>query len=373
MIGQEDLQDLLAFDAGDATVVSLYLNADNSQQSTEIIKLQARALLKESECPDEDASAIEHYLELSHEWGSPGLALFSCAGKGFFRAIPSAVAFRNRVRLSARPHLKPLTHLMDHYAHYGVVLVDRVGARFFEYHLGELQETAGTAGEDVRKLKLGGGSSRGGTATATGQRGGQTGRHEEETAQRNLREAAAAAQRFFAGRPIRRLFLAGTAANVAQFRDYLNKQLQSRVAGTFALDMTSGEHEVRARSLELLQKANTLREQQLVRQMITTASKGGNAVLGLADTLRTVSEGRVETLVLSDGYRAQGYVNNRTAYLSVHEHELVPLGHGNDVRAVTDVVEAAVSRTIEQGGHVEIISDSTELDNAGRIGALLRY
>jgi hypothetical protein len=37
------------------------------------------------------------------------------------------------------------------------------------------------------------------------------------------------------------------------------------------------------------------------------------------------------------------------------------------------VVEAAVSRTMEQGGHVEVISDNVELERAGWIGALLRY
>lgn len=373
MIRQEDIQELLAFEAGEAKVISLYLNADTSQQTNETIKLQARALLKEANGLDSDSKAIEQYLDFSFGWDKPGLAVFSCAEQDFFRAFPSAVSYRNRIRISNKPHVKPLAHFLDHYAHYGVIVVDRIGARFFEYHLGELQNAAGFMGEDVRKLKHGGGSTRGGgVSSATGQRGDQGGRHEEEVALRNLRDSATEAQRFFAKKPIRRLFLGGTAENVAQYRELLSKRLQSCLAGSFAIDMNAGEHEVRQRSLELLQEANAEREKRLVEQMVTLAAKGSTAVLGLDGTLQAVNEGRVQTLVISDGYRTPGYVHEGSRYLLVRESDEIPFVNGGKTK-VNDVVEEAVARTMEQGGHVEIISDNPELDGAGRIGALLRY
>jgi len=372
MLQQEDLQELLAFDGGESKVVSLYLNSDISQQTNEIIKKQARGLLKEVENIDDDIAVIEQYLNFSYDWSSPGLAIFSCADKDFFRAIPVAVNFRNRVRVSHRPHVKPLSHLFDYYAHYGVVIIDRIGARFFEYHMGELMDTDGTVGDEVRKLKLGGGSARGGgSTTTTGQRGGQGGRHEEEVVMRNLRESAAEAQQFFANKPIRRLFLGGTAENVAQFRDQLSKQMQSRIAGTFAIDMTAGEHEIRKQSLELLHQANAEREQLLVQNMITAAAKGGNAVTGLEASLRMVSEGRVQTLLVSDGYRSPGFINEEAGQISVFESVSTP--YDTPLRPVDDVVEAAVSRAIDLGGKVEIIGDNPDLEKAGRIGAILRY
>jgi peptide subunit release factor 1 (eRF1) len=373
MIGQEELKELLAYDAGKASVVSLYLDADTTQQTIETIKLQARTLLREANGLDKDTSAIEHYLDFSFDWGKPGLALFSCAEHDFFRDYPVAVSFRNRIRISPRPHVKPITHLMDHYAHYGVIVVDRIGARFFDYHLGELQDSAGTMGDDVRKQKHGGGSARGGgTSSATGQRGGQGGRHEEAVVQRNLRETAAAAEQYFSNKPIRRLFLGGTAENVAQFRELLSKKLQSRLAGTFPIDMTAGEHEVRQRSLELLEEANTKREGLLVQNMITTAAKGGNAVTGLDNTLQTVSEGRVQTLVVSDGYRAKGFISEDSQILASGRTKMDALSEEKMV-AVEDIIEEAVTRTMGQGGSIEIISDNSDLEEIGRIGAILRY
>lgn len=371
MIRQEDVQELLALDAGEATVTSLYLDVDTSQQSSDLIKKQARALMKEGGVGDKEAEAIEQYLDFTYDWTKPGLAIFTFGDQDFFRAYPSAVSFRNRVRVGRRPYVKPLNHLLDHYAHYGVIVVDRIGAKFFEYHLGELQDAGGTMGDDVRKQKLGGGSSRGGGASsATGRRGGQGGRHEEEVVNRNMRDAATVASSFFASKPIRRLFLAGTNENVALYRDYLPKQLQSCIAGTFPADMTAGEHEIRERSLALLKEANAERERKMVKTMITTAAKGGNAVVGLDATLKALNDGRVQTLVISDGYRAGGYRDDSAGYLSAYAGDSP---YGTAMAATDDVVEAAVSRAMEMGGHVEIISDDEALEGVGRIGALLRY
>lgn len=372
MITQEELQELIAFDAGDSKVVSVYLNTDTGEQSSETIKLIARSLLKEAGDFPKDFEKIEAYLDFSFDWTKPGLAIFSCTDHDFFRSFPTGVSYRNRVRIGNKPHVKPLAHLLEYYANYGVIVVDKVGARFFEYHLAELQDKAGTMGEEIRKSKHGAGSGRAGASTsATGARGGQS-RQEEEAIQRNLRETADAAGRFFAGRGIRRLFIGGTAENVAQFREHLSKQLQSRIAGTFAIDMTAGEHEVREQTIQLMQEANVRREESLVENMITSAAKGANATIGLDSTLKAVGEGRVQTLVISDGFRTPGYVHDSSTFLTARENAEPPYGEGTWLQ-VNDVIEAAVHRTMEQGGQVEIVSENEKLDKAGQIGALLRY
>lgn len=369
MFTQENLEELLAFDAenADAEVISLYLNADPSDNPIETIKLQLRGMLKEvGPGHEDDIGKIEQHFDLVHDWGKAGVAIFSCAAEDFFRAYQVAVPFRNRVRMGPKPYVKPLLHFMKYYANYGVILVDRVGARFFEFHLGELQDTGGTMGEDVRKLKHGSGSS------ATGMRGGTGGaRAEDEQAQRNMRDAAEAASRFFNGHDVRRLFLGGTSENVSAFRELLPKQLQSCIAGTFPMDMDASKEEVKKRSLDLLHQLNAEREQRLVEQMMSQSARGGMAVTGLAPTLRMISDGRVDTLLLSDGYRVPGFRHNSTGYLT--ETADSDLFGDGDFEPVPDVIAAAVNRTVEQGGHVEVISESRELEQAGQIGAILRY
>jgi peptide subunit release factor 1 (eRF1) len=80
----------------------------------------------------------------------------------------------------------------------------------------------------------------------------------------------------------------------------------------------------------------------------------------------------VQTLVLCDGFRVPGYRHESTGFLVTDERQSKQLGEA-PLAPLEDVVEAAVSRTMEQGGHVEVISDNMELERAGRIGALLRY
>jgi peptide subunit release factor 1 (eRF1) len=250
--------------------------------------------------------------------------------------------------------------------------VDRVGGRFFAYHLGELQASESYIGEEVRKVKDGSGSS------AVGRRGGGDGtsgpgggKHEDEVAARNMRECAAAANQFFAERPIRRLFLGGTSENIAQFREMLPKQLQSCLAGSFPMDIDKGESEIRQRSLNLLREVNAEREDKLVERLITLNAMGANAVVGLDDTLQAISEKRVDTLIISDGYRTPGYIQDSSGYL-VANLALSPLAEV-ELAEVADVVEAAVAQTVAQGGHVEVIAENPSLEDAGRIGAILRY
>ncbi|MCA9899562.1 MAG: hypothetical protein H6654_17790 [Ardenticatenaceae bacterium] len=366
MITQEQFQALLSFEPGEHKVLSLYLNTDTSQESSEAIKLKARNLLREADTLEADAQAIETYLNHSFDWKTPGLALFSSRGGNFFESFATAVSFRNRLRITPKPYLKPLGHLLEYYAHYGVILVDKVGGRFFAYHLGELQESNGYMGEEIHKLKDGRGSS------AIGRRGGTGGAsREEENARRNLREAASAAVDFFSSKPIRRLFLGGTAENTAQFRDLLPKQMQSCLAGTFVMDMNAGEHEVRRETLQLLQTANAEREKKLVQSLLSANASGGAAVLGLDDTLQAVSDRRVQSLIISDGFRLPGYVDYNSGFV-VANLAKSPLSD-SELTAVDDVIDSAFALSLGQGAHVEVIRDDPDLDNAGKIGALLRF
>ena len=186
-----------------------------------------------------------------------------------------------------------------------------------------------------------------------------------------MRECAAAANQFFAERPIRRLFLGGTSENVAQFRDMLPKQLQSCLAGSFPMDIDAGEPEVRQRALNLLREVNAEREAKLVDKLFTLDAQGGNAVLGLDRTLQAISEKRVDTLIISDGYRVPGYLDQSSGFL-VANLALSPLAEA-DLDEVADVIESAVAQTVALGGHVEVIADNPYLEDAGRIGAILRY
>ena len=114
--------------------------------------------------------------------------------------------FRSLVHVGERPLVKPLKDLLDSYGGYGVVLVDKQGARLFHFNMGVLTEQEGVLGEVVKHVK------RGGASSVHGRQGGVAGRtdHMEETIERNMKEACEFAVRFFEENHVRRVLIGGT-------------------------------------------------------------------------------------------------------------------------------------------------------------------
>lgn len=135
--------------------------------------------------------------------------------------------------------------------------------------------------------------------------------------------------------------------------------------------MNAAEHEVRQQTLHMLQVANQGREEKLVKDLLTTQARGGNAVLGLDDTLQAICDKRVETLIISDGFKKPGYVQDSSGFI-VANLAKSPLSD-RELTAVNDVVDAAVAQTMSIGGHVEVIAGNPQLEAAGQIGAILRF
>jgi peptide subunit release factor 1 (eRF1) len=114
------------------------------------------------------------------------------------------------------------------------------------------------------------------------------------------------------------------------------------------------------------------KEWRLVRAMITSAAKGREGVIRLDDTLGAVHAGQVQTLIISEGLRAPGYRCKGCDYLTAQALEICPFC-GNSIEKIEDAIEMAVRKVFSDGGEVEVIHDSPELEEAGGIGALLRY
>jgi peptide chain release factor subunit 1 len=366
MLTDRDLRELLSFQA-QAPVLSIYLNLDPSEGSAEAHKLRLRSMLKEVDLP-EDEAALLRYFDHEHDWSGRSVAVFSCQPEGFLRVYTLAVPVRSRIRTSSRPYVKPLADLLDSYGGYGVVLVDKQGARLFSFHLGELTEQEGLLGEAVRHTKRGGGSA------SPGRKGGVAGQtnYVDEITDRNIRDAVEFSTRFFSEHNVRRILIGGTDDNVALFRSQLPKAWQSLVVGVFPMSMTASHREVLERAMEVAQKADLQREYKVIETVVTGAAKGRGGVLHLEDTLNAVHDGRVQMLVIQDGFRAPGCRCSSCGHLSARHMETCPFC-GSACEEIEDAVELAVRRVLQAGGEVEFIHRDYMQSDFNGIGALLRY
>jgi peptide chain release factor subunit 1 len=366
MLTESDLKDLLNYQ-GQSPVLSVYLNTEPTAGSVDNHKLRLRSMLKDVDA-DEDTEVVLRYFDHEFDWSGRSVAVFSSAPEGYFGAYPLAVPVRSRVRLADRPYVKPLADLLDSFGGYGVALVDKQGARLFYFHLGELREVDGVLGEEVRHTKRGGGSQ------AAGRRGGVAGKtnYEEALADKNIKDAADYAARFFSENNVRRVLIGGTDDNVKPFRASLPKAWQSLVVGTFPMMMNASQVEVKEKAMQIGIEAEDRRKAKLINTVITGAAKGKGGVVRLEDTLRAVHEGRVMTLVIKDGLRVSGWSCRGCGYITTQIDGTCPYC-GNEFDQIADVIEMAVRDVMQAGGEVEVIHTDDGLAEYESIGGLLRY
>ncbi|HSN73507.1 MAG TPA: Vms1/Ankzf1 family peptidyl-tRNA hydrolase [Anaerolineae bacterium] len=366
MIDQATLHELVGFQSTqkNAATLSLYLDVDPRHRTTDEYRLALRHLLTavDGQASKEDCARVERYIEKEYDRQSRSLVCFSCAAEDFWHAIPLAAPVEDMVFAGLRPYVKPLSDILDTYTRYGVVLLDREGGHLFMFHLGTLEGVSGVAGEDIKRHK------QGGWAAARFQR------REDEAAYRNLKEVVEMTSEFVRSGDVRRLILGGTDETVAQFAAMLPKGVQQLVVGAINADVTAGPAEVGEKSLALIREVAAARKAKLVDQLITTAAKGGPAALGLANTLLAVDARRARHLVLDDGFAAPALRCDHCGYVGVEpaEDDACPLCE-TPLRVLPDAADSLVRWAIEQDIDVTFVSDNADLQQAGAIGALLRY
>lgn len=364
MFRETDLQELVEFDGHNSPVVSLYLNVDPRQRTTEEYKLALRRLLEETAIPTADRERIERYVELEYDRQARGLVCFSCQEKGFWRAYTFQVPVEDAIMVDRRPLVRRLVEMIDTYGHLGVVAVDRQGARFFSFHLGVLEEATGMVGEEVRRHKQGGWAAQ------------RYQRHEDETALANLREAVEQTERLARQYNWRRLVLAGTDANVARFQELLPASLQQLVVGTMPLELNASIQDVRDRAEAVALQARSATVLQLASDLVVAAAKGNNAVLGLGPTVEAIQSGRVYHLLFTENYEVEeGRVRRceHCGYLGTGDEEACPLC-GGAYRPLPDAINTLARRTLAQGAQVTVLPPGNPLMVAGHpIGAFLRF
>ena len=365
MIREADLRELVEFDGSDSPVLSLYLNVDPRATTTEAYRLALRNLLESATAADPaDKARIERFVDLEYDRQARGIVCFSCQKKDFWRAFTLDVPVENAISVARRPLVRKLVDLLNIYGHLGVVAVDKQGARFYSFHLGELEEVVGALGEDVKRHK------QGGWAASRYQR------HEDEAARSNLKSFVELTDRFTRQYDWQQLILAGARETVAQFQEMLPDHLRKLVIGTMPLEPDASLLDVREKAEELARQAYDDRTQALAKDLVVHASKGDMAVMGLEDTLEALQQSQVYQLFFTESYAPPDGVVKRCLncnYLTTAEAETCPLC-GGELRPMVDPVNNIARRAIAQGAQVLVLPPGNPLEEAGAsIGAFLRY
>jgi hypothetical protein len=347
---QELFRKLAGLDPGGALVLSVYLDLrpDTAGQNPAVrpahIALKDRlreiekTLLPRGQALDEfraDAARVRRFFDDHAEPWLAGVAIFACQRAQLFEVLETGVSFEDQIVLEPMPDLYQLAHLVDEHETAVVALVDTNTARMFVSRRGILHEVAGPDDDSFwyRQRNTGGLNHK---------------RYQRRVENRRLdfaREMAAALEELVKREGATRVLLAGDAVAMPLLHQALSPQIEPLVSEQILrLDIRTPRADVHDEIAPLLAQIEADESHSVATRVIDGVREQGLGVVGLQETRDALEHGQVETLVLA-----------AEAPLAAHERN--------------DLVHLAA----RSGATTEAVQGHDALNEAGGVGALLRY
>ena len=293
-------------------VLTLYLNTNPAEPRNQghppgyLIYLKSRGKIIGTRVPEPERKQFREELKRVEEFlrnqrpSQRGVVIFS--GSKRLEILPMHVAVEDELHWG-RPSLTQLLWLLDEHQPSGVVVVDRSGARFYRYWLGEMEElkrekfVLDMAAWRQKHLMP---PSHPGVYKTRGSQRDVFQQRVEAQYDRFFREAAERIRQWSEREKLRPVFVAGPNETVERVWAELPRGFEERAAvvkGDFSRLKPAELQERIAPEVTAWKREYEL---DVVKRMMN-ARNGVRAVMGLDDTLRRLQEGGARTLVVARG------------------------------------------------------------------------
>ena len=370
LLNEESIRALASFKATDRPVVTTYLDVDGRRwpKFAEVEARLARLVRDAMDVPAEskpcaaaaDLARIQAYVKSGFDRSrTRGLAVFAC-GEELWEVHELPVRVKDQVVVNQTPHVRQLEGIVDNYKGFGFLVVDKQRTRMFVFELNELVEKSEAFEALPRHDDEAGDRDR-----------GDHNHHLEEVTHLHVKRAAAAAFDVWKQHPFDHLILSAGPEIAHDLEDALHSYLKDRIRARINIPAASNENTIIEAVLDVEEQVERRREQDMVDRLRDSAGAARGGACGLDPTLAALAERRVDTLVVSDGFVAEGWRCLSCGCLATKGRKCQTCGA--DMVGVDDIVEEAVEQALLHGCHVEICVGNADLDVLGRIGALLRF
>jgi peptide chain release factor subunit 1 len=364
---------------GDAKILSLFVNLDPREFATPPARAtEINAVLDKAERRIRDADQLTHEERvalredvarvrerlsagLTSFEGARGLAVFASGPAGLLEVLKLPRPVAAHVSIGDAPVVEPLARIGAGDL-WWVVLVDRRRARLLAGTLDGLVELWRVDDE------IHGQHDQGGWSQARYQRS------IDKEAEDHLRGVDAELQRRLRQTRIAGLLLGGPQETTSQLEALLHADVARCVRARFDVDVwnTSADEVLKA-ARGTLDELIGARDRELFDRIEEGLGTQGRACAGLEAVLGAVHERRVDTLVVQEGFAAEGERCPRCGWLGDSVGSQCP-ADGTQTAPVDNVVEAAVAATFAQDGRVRFLpADDARIEQRGSIAALLRF
>ncbi|MCP4752644.1 MAG: hypothetical protein GY866_17295 [Proteobacteria bacterium] len=354
----------------DEPVVSCFMTLENGRVKNSNVFEQylqpiKRALSTQERHSMRDAlEPIRTYLADKLLPDAKGVAIFSRAGdEPFFLPLQFKVPLPYWIAVDSTPNIYHLVELKDTYHRYVVMITTRESARILEVNVGSVTRELWTQRPDLR------------------QRIGREWtkmhfqKHARERGRRFIKEKVKILNRLMSQAGHSHLILVGHPSMTAEIRDNLPKNLLSKLVDLVPLCGLTETSDVVKATIGRFIRAEEEKSQYTVDLLSQELQTGGLAVAGVRDCLKTVTENRVDTLVMLKTYRpGMGWTCEDCGLTGFDNH--IP-GRCPACRRLVlkefDLKEEMVRLAEHGGAAVEIVGQNDDLDRLGGVGCLLRY
>jgi peptide chain release factor subunit 1 len=374
------LRRLAATRTAEPTVLSLYVNLDPSEVPTlpdratairAVIDEAGRAIeARRGELSHqamrglrEDLAALRERLESSPRvelGGGKALALFRSSAIDLDESVPLPRTVRSRVVIDTAAFLEPLLATADH-RRWCVALVNRRVARFLHGTRDRLEELT------RRRDDVHGQHDQGGWSQPNYERS-----VEAEVAA-HLQGSAEALRQVLAAAPFDHLVIGGPHELHNPMTSRLHAELRERLVDCVEVDVENSTPSHVAEAIDpVVERYERDEERRILDRLIGAVASGGRGAAGLADTLTTLNERRVEVLAFEDGFSAAGRLCPRDGWLGPEDAVECPVD-GTPTEARPNIVDDGVLAALGQAADVLVVRYHADLGPHGRIGAILRF
>lgn len=367
----DDIRALVSRPKTQRRVTSVYLNTDGARFPRPAdYEARLDALLKDAQSSvidaaeavqdgvEADAAAIRRYVTDDFDRsGIKGLAIFASGGEVIDKIV-TAEAFRNVQRVADSPYVVPLQAMLGRHSHIGLAIIERDNARLFRHRLGRIVEYS-EIDSDVPGQHSAGGWSQARFARSV-----------DNAVMHHFKDAAEAFLKVHEEDRFDALVLAGSNAEVEQFRKQLHPYLQEVVHGDVAsISSAAPVEEVSAVLANAEQELVSQRRRSLLEKLAAGDGQGAKVARGLRHVIEACNERRVDTLFVVEGAGQPGY-RSSTGTLTLHEADAKAFG--GTVEPVDDLIDEVIEQSVLAGARIELFRDAERLDG-NPVAALLRF
>jgi peptide chain release factor subunit 1 len=371
MVNRKQIVDLLHFRAESDWVLSFYLGIGVYRANRKAYEIEAKDIMRQAisqagltgddrKNAEDDVQRILNFLKMDFQGRAKGLAIFACKQAGLWQVFRLPTTVPDRCVINHTPSVLPMLRLVDEGRRYCVLVADKEKARLFTMYMGEISERTEILDE------VPGWHKQGGWAQARFQR------HIEDAVNKHLKNVADTVFQFYKKEGFGHLIIGGSQEVRTRLYRILHSYLQRIVTGYLPVDVSSNVNGIRDAAKRIESENEERRSKEIAGVLLGTSAQGSLSVTGLRDTVTALQGGRVHTLVLVDNQQIEGCLCADCGGVDVLEASQCAYC-GKQASDVRDVSEHLAMLAVRQDAEVSYVKRGSGLEEAGGVGAILRW